>query len=107
MIIPSYGVADMSLASCIAEMKHPCDVYQLLETAYIQRGLGEVAIKMKIGEEETTLSLPSLDNLRTMRNEYQSKCFMAGGNVPSPRQSICIEFGDHVCRTCSRKHCTC
>lgn len=96
----------MSFASCLSQMKHPCEVYQLLECAYIERGLGETAIKVKIGEEDTTLSLPSLDNLRMMRDEYQAKCAAMGG-CPSPRQSICIEFGDHVCRTCGSECCTC
>lgn len=96
----------MSIANCIAQMQHPCEVYQLLEAAYIQRGLGETAIKVKIGEEDTTLSLPSLDNLRMMRDEYQTKCSMTGG-CASPRQSICIEFGDPICRSCGWSSCKC
>lgn len=97
-----------TLASICSNLKHPCKVYEMLEACYIERGLGNVAISINIEGHATTLSLPSLDNLRKMRDEYAAKCRAAGGCIPgaAPR-SFCLEFGDRACTKCPPRCCTC
>lgn len=100
-------MANTTLASICSDLSDPCEVYQLLEKAYLERLLGETAIKVKIGQEETTLALPSVEKVEKARQVYASRCRAAGGCAPGGRVNLCFEYGEHACRRCGKVSCRC
>ena len=92
-------MADVTLAALCCQVRDPCEIACLLETAYTTRLLGEAVVSHQIGVEKYTVDLPSLDVLMAAKVRYEQLCAAKGGYVPnaSRRPRLCIEFGDHHC----------
>lgn len=92
-------MANTTLAAMCCEVRDPCEVACLLETAYVNRLLGQTVVSHQIGAEKYTIDLPAIGDIQRAKAHYEQLCQRAGGFVPNAmrRPRLCIEFGDHEC----------
>lgn len=84
--------------ACCAAV-NPCEAKCMIENALVARASGKTVRRYEIGDQEFELSLPSLNDLRSLLQDYERKCALVSGR----RTRAFGRFSTPACRTSSAR----